>query len=360
MLTGEALFVLVYFAATPMGPHRPALLAVSALTFILAVCALLFVDRVSAMPWRVTFSLLSTLFSGAVLTVVICLDGGLDSALVVLIALPVLSAALALPIRGVWICGVAALVEFAIVMLANLHVAVSRSQIAATSAFLVGVVVLSLGAAVYRARLEHDEERLKLELHHQARVDTLTGCLSYGVFYDELSIEVDRALRHGHALSLLIIDIDLFKSFNDARGHVAGDAALVRAGALIRQTSRSIDAVARIGGDEFAVILPMTDLTSARTLAERIVTAFAESVEGEIRVSVSVGYATLDPLEPTSQKLFRDADRGLYLAKAHGRGRSATITDVDAVIAPHRGRNQEARGPGDRTSRLDPPRREPS
>ena len=126
----------------------------SALTFILAVCALLFVDRVSAMPWRVTFSLLSTLFSGAVLTAVICLDGGLDSPLVVLIALPVLSAALALPIREVWICGVAALVEFAIVMLANLHVAVSRSQIAATSAFLVGVVVLSLGAAVYRARLE--------------------------------------------------------------------------------------------------------------------------------------------------------------------------------------------------------------
>ena len=82
------------------------------------------------------------------------------------------------------------------------------------------------------------------------------------MFYDELSIEVDRALRHGHALSLLIVDIDLFKSFNDARGHVAGDAALVRAGALVRQTSRSIDAVARIGGDEFAVILPMTDLTA--------------------------------------------------------------------------------------------------
>ena len=100
------------------------------------------------MPWRVTFSLLSTLFSGAVLTAVICLDGGLDSPLVVLIALPVLSAALALPIRGVWICGVAALVEFAIVMLANFDVAVSRSEIAATAAFLVGAVVLSLGAAV--------------------------------------------------------------------------------------------------------------------------------------------------------------------------------------------------------------------
>ena len=339
VLTGEALFVLVYFAVTPMGPHHLVVLAVSSLTFILAFSALLFVERVSAMPWRVTFSFLSTLFSGAVLTAVICLDGGLDSPLVVLIALPVMSAALALPITEVWICGLAALVEFAFVILANLHVAVSRSEIAATSAFLVGVVVLSLGSAVYRARLERDEERLREELHRQARVDTLTGCLSHGVFYDELSIAVDRALRHDHALSLLIVDIDLFKSFNDARGHVEGDAALVRAGALIRQTSRSIDAVARIGGDEFAVILPMTDLASARTLAERIVRAFAESDGAELRVSV--GYASLDPLEPTSQKLFRDADRGLYHAKAHGRGRAAAITEVGTAIAPHRRRGQE-------------------
>ncbi|MGD0747811.1 MAG: HD domain-containing phosphohydrolase [Acidimicrobiales bacterium] len=339
VLTGETLFVLVYFAATPGGPHRLALQAISALTFALAVCALIFVDRVARQPWRVMFSLVSILFAGAALTTAICLDGGLDSPLVVLIALPILSAALALPVTEVWICGMAALVEFAIVVLSNLHVESSNSDIAALSAFLVGTVALSLGAAVYHSRLERDEGRLMQELHRQARIDTLTGCLSYGVFYDELSVEVDRALRHGHALSLVIVDIDLFKSFNDARGHAAGDAALVQAGALIRRISRSIDAVARIGGDEFAVILPMTDLASARTLSERIIGAFDESDGSELRVSA--GYAALDPLEPTSQKLFRDADRGLYHAKAHGRGRAATITDVGAVIAPHHRLGQE-------------------
>ena len=332
VLTGETLFVLVYFAATPDGAHRIALQAISALTFALAVCALGFVDRVARQPWRVVFSFVSTLIAGAALTVAICLDGGLDSPLVVLIALPVLFAALALPIAEVWMCGTVALLEFAIVVLANRHVESSKSDIATLSAFLVGTVALSLGAAVYRARLERDEGRLMQELHRQARIDTLTGCLSYGVFYDELGVEVDRALRHGNALSLLIIDIDLFKSFNDSRGHGAGDAALVQAGALIRRVSRSIDPVARIGGDEFAVILPMADLASARTLAERIVAAFDQA--DEPGTGVSVGYAALDPLEPTSQKLFRDADRGLYHAKAHGRGQAATITELGAGIVP--------------------------
>jgi diguanylate cyclase (GGDEF)-like protein/PAS domain S-box-containing protein len=339
VLTGESLFVLLYVAATSGGPHRLALQAISALTFALSVCALVFVDRVAVQPWRVRFSLLSTLLAGAALTVVVCLDGGLDSPLVVLIALPVLSAALALPTREVWICGSAASVELVLVVLANVHAESSKSDLAALAALLVGTVAFSLGMAVYRSRLERDQNRLIHELHHQARTDLLTGCLSYGVFYEQLSVEVDRALRHRHALSLLIVDIDLFKSFNDAHGRAAGDTALVQAGALITRISRSIDAVARIGGDEFAVILPMTDLASAHSLAERIVGAFERSEQSE--VSVSVGYAALDALEPTSQKLFRDADRGLYHAKAEGRGRTATISDVGADVAHHAQRGLE-------------------
>jgi len=339
LLTGESLFVLVYFAATPDGPHRLVLLAIGALTFTVAVCALVFVRKVSLQPWRVTFSLVSVLFAGAALTFSICLDGGLDSPLIVMIALPIMCAALALPAREVWICGMAVLAEFVVVAVAHPRVEASTSDAAALSAFLVGTVALSLGVAVYRSRLERDEDRLIGELHRQARTDSLTGCLSYGVFYQQLGVEVDRALRHRHALSLLVVDIDLFKSFNDSRGRVAGDTALVSAGALIRRISRSIDAVARIGGDEFALILPMTDLASARTLAERIVGAFDQSEGSEI--SVSVGYAALDPLEPTSQKLFRDADRGLYHAKASGRGRTATIAGVGAGTAHPGRRGQE-------------------
>jgi len=340
VLTGEALFVLLYSAVTPDGPHRLALQVVSSLTLIVAVCALLFVNRVSAQAWRLRFCLLSTLFAGAALTIAIWLDGGVDSPLVLMIALPILSAALALPAREVWICGVAALVEMVAVVLTSVDVSSSTSDVAALSAFLVGTVALSLGAAVYRSRLERDEDLLIRRLHRQARTDSLTGCLSHGAFYDRLSIEVDRALRHGEPLSLLVVDIDLFRSFNDARGHAAGDAALVKAGARIGRISRSVDAVARIGGDEFGVILPMTGLASAHALAERMVEAFSRSEEAG--VTISVGYAALDPREPTSQRLFRDADRGLYRAKEQGRNRTATIGGAVAGGTTHARPGEEA------------------
>ena len=339
VLTGEALFVLVYSAVTPDGPHRLALQVVSSLTLIVAVCALVLVNRVSAQEWRLRFCLLSTLFAGAALTIAIWLDGGVDSPLVVMIALPILAAALALPAREVWICGVAALVELVVVVLANVDVS-SSSDVAALSAFLVGTVALSLGAAVYRSRLERDEELLIRRLHRQARTDSLTGCLSHGAFYDRLSVEVDRALRHGEPLSLLVVDLDLFRSFNDVRGHAAGDAALVKAGTMIGRISRSVDAVARIGGDEFGVILPMTALANAHALAERMVEAFSRSEEAG--VTISIGYAALDPREPTSQRLFRDADRGLYRAKEQGRNRTATIGGAVAGGTTHGRPGEEA------------------
>jgi len=323
-LTAEVLFVLAYVAATPGGPHRPALLALSSLTLVAAVVTLCFIDRVSQYQWRVSFSLVSTVLAGTVLTLCIFLDGGLDSPLIVLMPLPVMSAALALPAREVIICGVVAFVEFGAVALAGSHVEATTSDIAALSALLIGTVMLSAGSAVYRSRLEGDEDRLVRELGRQARTDSLTGCLSHGAFYDRLDSEIDRAMRHHEPVSLLVADVDLFKSFNDTHGHAAGDAALAEAGAIMRGASRSIDVVARIGGDEFAVILPKTDLASAGNLAERLVNCFAER---EAAISISVGFAELDRVEPTSQRLFRDADRGLYRAKANGRARAGTIGD---------------------------------
>ena len=357
ILIGGSLFVLAYVAATPNGSHRIALLSVSSLSLIVAVGALVFVKRVSVQPWRVIFSLASTLLAGAALSLCVYLDGGLDSPLIVLIALPVMSAALALPAKDVMFCGIAAFVEFGLVVLTDSHIDSSTSYIAAITALLVGTVALSTGAAVYRSRLEGDQDRLIRELSRLAHTDSLTGCLSHGAFYERLDVEIDRALRHGEPLSLFVADIDLFKSFNDSHGHAQGDAALAKAGAIMRQTSRSIDTVARIGGDEFAVILPMTDLTNAGKLAERMATALNRPEGWEI--SVSIGFAALDPGEPTAQKLFRDADRGLYCAKAIGRGCSATISDVPAGTPRYIRHNEELADRARRSSRLEPTRRKP-
>jgi len=341
-LTAEVLFVLAYFAATPDGPHRLALLAMSSLTLVAAVVTLTFIDRISQYPWRVSFSLASTVLAGTVLTLCIYLDRGLDSPLIVLMALPVMSAALALPAKEVVICGVVAFIEFGAVVLTDSHVEATTTDVAALSALLIGTVMLSAGSAVYRSRLEGDEDRLVQELHRQARTDSLTGCLSHGAFYDRLETEIDRAVRHYEPLSVLVADVDLFKSFNDTHGHAAGDAALAEAGAIMRTASRSIDTVARIGGDEFAVILPKTDLASAGNLAERMVNRFAEREAG---ISISVGFAELDRVEPTSKRLFHDADRGLYRAKASGRARAGTIGDLGAGTQSQFGRMPDLADP---------------
>ena len=341
-LTAEAAFVLAYFVATPDGPHRIALLAVSSLTLVAAVVTLAFLDRVSTHPWRVSFSLASTLAAGAALTLCIYLDGGPDSPLVVLLALPVMSAALALPAREVIICGAVAFGEFAAVVFTDPHPESTTSDVVALSALLIGTVMLSAGSAVYRTRLEGDEDRLVRELRRKARTDSLTGCLSHGAFYDRLEIEIDRAMRHHEPLSVLVADVDLFKSFNDAHGHAAGDAALAKAGEIMRGASRSIDTVARIGGDEFAVILPQTDLAGAGQMAERMVRSFAE---GEAGITMSVGFAALDHAEPTGQRLFHDADQGLYRAKASGRARAGTVGDPDLAARARVRRNGELTDP---------------
>ena len=283
-------------------------------------------------------SVASTLLAGFALTICIVLDGGLDSPLVVLIALPVMSAALALPPKQVTICGCAALGELGVVAWTDAHVETAASDIAALAALLIGTAVLCSASALYRARLEEDEDRLVEDLHHQASTDALTGCLSHGAFYSRLDIEIDRALRHHEPLSLLVADVDLFKSFNDAHGHSAGDAALAEAGAILRRASRSIDIVARVGGDEFAVILPKTDLASAGNLADRMIRSF---IDGGAQLRISVGFAALDPAEPTSQRLFRDADQGLYRAKANGRARTATIGDAATGTPARHGAGQE-------------------
>jgi diguanylate cyclase (GGDEF)-like protein len=163
--------------------------------------------------------------------------------------------------------------------------------------------------------------RLEGELAILAETDPLTGCLNHGAFYQRLAGEINRSLRGKEPLSLLMIDIDLFKSFNDSHGHVIGDNALAEVGSTLRHFGRSFDVVGRVGGDEFAVILPATSVSEAASLADHVAKAL-EHPNG-IEVTVSVGYSELDHAEPSAKRLVREADAGLYKAKSDGRDRAA-------------------------------------
>ncbi len=163
-----------------------------------------------------------------------------------------------------------------------------------------------------------------------AITDELTGLYNYRELQSRLTQEVDRATRYESTLSLLMIDADDFKSYNDANGHIAGDRALAALGAVMRSAVREVDMVARYGGEEFAVILPETDAAGAFVVAEKIREAIADHVFAEAAgesccaLTVSVGIATFPAHAVDKESLLREADDALYRAKNEGKNRVRT------------------------------------
>jgi len=329
VLAGESLGTLAYFRMSPSGAHRSALMAIASLAALLALGALPLTGRVARRTWRAQFSLGAAVLSGIVLALCAHLDGGLDSPLLFLLALPLAHAALGLRVRAVMVCAVVTVVDFALIAITDPSVSRSTGDLVVLSTFLAGIIALALGWAIGRVRLQRDEAGLWAQVALLTETDTLTGCLNHGAFFDRLAAEINRAMRHAESLCLLVADVDLFKAFNDAHGHAAGDDALAVVGTALRRGCRDFDVTGRVGGDEFAVVLPGTSLAGARRVAARLVQALERP--GGLGITVSIGAAALDRAEPTAMRLFRDADTELYRAKANGRGCFASAPDHGAT-----------------------------
>jgi diguanylate cyclase (GGDEF)-like protein len=162
--------------------------------------------------------------------------------------------------------------------------------------------------------------------------DGLTGLANRGAFDRRITQEIDRVAGNRHALSLLMIDIDHFKQYNDSFGHPAGDEALRTFARLLRKVLRKVDFAARIGGDEFAVILPSTDLSSATVIAERCRAAAELLRWPHSPLRISVGVAQLAPRTGSAAELISAADEALYGAKFGGRNRIAAQSESMAVV----------------------------
>ncbi|MFQ5846389.1 MAG: GAF domain-containing protein [Candidatus Methylomirabilales bacterium] len=176
-----------------------------------------------------------------------------------------------------------------------------------------------LASFANQAAIAIENARLFAETRRLANTDALTGLFNHRYFYHLLDTEVKRARRYGRSLSLIMLDIDHFKEFNDRHGHLAGDEALRCLAQILRKNSRRVDTVARYGGEEFAIILPETDLEQAAVQAERLRVAAAEQQWPEGALTISLGAAALAPDMARVEDLVRDADRALYQAKAAGR-----------------------------------------
>lgn len=163
-------------------------------------------------------------------------------------------------------------------------------------------------------------EAQRHDLQKRIVIDGLTGVFNRTYLGERLAEEIERGRRYSHAVTLLMVDVDSMKPVNDRFGHRAGDAVLKSVSRVLRVQSRSVDVVARYGGDEFAVIMPQTGPEGAWSLAERITRGVRESQPEELRdvVSVSVGMASFPRDADTAEGLVDAADKALYRAKSEG------------------------------------------
>ena len=184
-------------------------------------------------------------------------------------------------------------------------------------------LALRAGPAVENARRFREARQL-------ADLDALTGLHNRRYFHDTLAREVARAHRYDRRLALIIFDLDDFKAINDRIGHLAGDAVLADAADVIRTVVRSADIACRVGGDEFAVILPESGLQEAEQLYARLQTALEQRPIGDAgRIRLSAGVAELAK-EDDSRVFFERADDALYGAKEAGKGRAVAAGENSA------------------------------
>lgn len=215
-----------------------------------------------------------------------------------------------------------------------------RSGFDASEVELLGLMAQWVGSEIEREQAHEalENSRAQMEaanwkLEQLATIDPLTEAKNRRAWNEKLIEEWSRATRYGTPLSLILLDVDKFKSYNDTFGHQAGDEVLRRVAQAIHAGIRVTDFFARYGGEEFALVLPNTDSQGALILAERLRAAIESVPWKERLVTASFGVATADSEIKTSEELLRLADEALYAAKERGRNRVLHAREVAPVEA---------------------------
>lgn len=254
--------------------------------------------------------------------------------------IPVVIAALAYDYLGVGIVGAVGAIEIAFwVYYFELHKASSSISLGGHSnlgELLVGPTIF-LGTCLVLAWLSRKQKEHQKLLEKTSTHDRLTGLYNYGYFIDRLEEEVKRAGRYGLETSLIMLDLDKFKAFNDAFGHEKGNVMLIRISQIIGQNIREVDIPARYGGEEFALVLPYTGTEETQVIAERIrksveKTDFkGDGPQAVVKMTLSLGVATFPVTAKSITDLIFQADEALYDAKRKGRNRVCVYTSLNPI-----------------------------
>jgi diguanylate cyclase (GGDEF)-like protein len=220
-------------------------------------------------------------------------------------------------------------------MLRSQHLLVASAHIKLGMLSLIAVLTMTLILSQRLSRAEsrlseqneqlknqrRDLERANLRLDRLASEDELTGLGNHRSLQEMLSHEQQLAVQTGSPLSVVMLDVDHFKKYNDVFGHLAGDAVLREVGGLLNSCTRKRDFAARYGGEEFVVVLPNTPATQAIEIADRIRHRIADHEWPQGRITISAGIATMDLGIYSANDLIQLADEALYAAKRRGRNR---------------------------------------
>lgn len=195
-------------------------------------------------------------------------------------------------------------------------------------------LLLRLKRVLNERRLNHERIQMLEKLRKLSITDGLTQLFNSRHFYSQLKGEIERFNRYGHKLSLLLLDIDNFKDFNDTYGHLEGDKILVQLGRVIKSCLRKMDTAYRYGGEEFTIILPGTHGEEARTVAERLRAAVAAEdftcgKVSDLEITISIGVTQYRQDEEISSFVQR-ADKAMYQSKQAGRNKVSCIFDTPA------------------------------
>jgi diguanylate cyclase (GGDEF)-like protein len=190
-------------------------------------------------------------------------------------------------------------------------------------------LLLRLKRVLKERDLTQERVRMMEKLQKLAITDGLTKLHNSRSFYSQIEVEVDRFNRYKHPLSLLLLDIDHFKHYNDTFGHLEGDKVLVRISEIIRSCLRKLDTAYRYGGEEFTVILPETTCEEASNVAERIRNAvkaekFDPDTKDDLIITISIGVTQYSPEEELSAFIQR-ADKAMYSSKQDGRNKVTAL-----------------------------------
>jgi diguanylate cyclase (GGDEF)-like protein len=299
LLMGAA--AMAYALAFADSDHELALCLVILLTVAIGAVALWIVPwgRVIASRWREAVLLGWSLLSLALVVAIAALDHGADSPLTLALVLPAVFASLAYSLRRVLLVGAVAVGGF-------LALALVDSPGAGTLVVFSAVLCGAIAMAAWQARL-HQEWLAALA--RSSQTDPLTGLLNRRGLAAAAAAAFSELSRRGRTVVLLVIDLDLFKAYNDIHGHQAGDELLCWSAARLRAAVRPSDTVARLGGDEFAVLLPGADGATAEPVLLRL------REEIEERVGYCLGFASAPGDGVSFDELYRAADADLYQRK---------------------------------------------